>query len=76
MSSLAPSQHGQTKKKFRKFLESMIQKGGKIRQLMREISEIYSKSDLLQKLCPQSMILYNIYMIIFYMLSSITTNQI
>ena len=49
--------HGQTKKKLRKFLESMIQKAGKMRQLVREISDTYSKSDLLQKLCPQSMIL-------------------
>lgn len=57
----AISSHGQTKKKLRKFLESMIQKGGKIRQLVREISETYSKSNLLQKLCPQSMILTYIY---------------
>ncbi|CAL1134475.1 unnamed protein product [Cladocopium goreaui] len=36
-------------KKLRKFLESMIQKSGKIRSLVREIADVYSKSDVLQK---------------------------
>ncbi|CAK9116976.1 unnamed protein product [Durusdinium trenchii] len=39
----------QTKKKLRKFLDAMIQKSGKIRCLVREINDSYSKSDLLQK---------------------------
>ena len=47
------SSHGQTKKKLRKFLDAMIQKSGKIRNLMREISEHYSGSDLLKRLGPQ-----------------------
>lgn len=44
----------QTKKKLRKFLDAMIQKSGKIRCLVREINDSYSKSDLLQKWHPQS----------------------
>ena len=44
----------QTKKKLRKFLDSMIQKGGKIRALVREIQEEYSNSTILQQCHPQS----------------------
>ncbi|CAK9102700.1 unnamed protein product, partial [Durusdinium trenchii] len=44
-----PEALSQTKKKLRKFLDAMIQKSGKIRCLVREINDSYSKSDLLQK---------------------------
>ena len=45
---------GQTKLKLRKFLESMIQKSGKMRSLVREINENFTKSDLMQKSYPYS----------------------
>ena len=37
---------GQTKLKLRKFLESMIQKSGKMRSLVREINENFTKEVL------------------------------
>ena len=60
-SHLLPEILDQTKKKLRKFLESMIQKSGKIRSLVREIADVYSKSDVLQKSSSQSLETFHLF---------------
>ncbi len=39
--------------KMKKFLDSIVQKSGKIRGLIREIADNYTKSDLMQTPQPQ-----------------------
>ena len=62
----------QTKEKFKKFMESMLQKTGRLRSLVKELKTKFSEDDGAKEYLDPHVYIYNIYIYYIYYIIFVT----